>query len=72
MHNAHKHGYEILYDNTVEDVFLLIKRKREKTKFVPIPDGLYYHDTREKAVVMVNYVAENESWNSEQHYKHTL
>ena len=46
MHNAHKHGYEILYDNIVEDVFIITKWNGEKIKFILIKDVLYYHGMR--------------------------
>ena len=65
MQNAHKRGYEIIYDNTVKYVLILTEWNGESIKFVLTPYGLYYCGMRENSVLMVNPVKENKSRYSE-------
>jgi hypothetical protein len=53
-----KERYPVKYDSTNGNQFVVIKPTKEVI-FHQSQSGLYYHDTENRAVVMVNTVAEN-------------
>ena len=64
-----KRLYRITYDSEDGDVFKVHKPNGEIIIFKCCGNGLYYHDTKEKAINLLNLVAENNKLYSERQYQ---
>jgi hypothetical protein len=53
-----KERYPVKYDSKQENQFVVVQPQK-KVIFKQSPSGLYYHDTADRAIVMVNTVKEN-------------
>ena len=69
LHNLHRKGYKVDYDNSIDDTFKVTAPSGKKMVFLPSSEGLYYFDTRITGVNLLNTVEENKTYYSKAQVK---